>query len=455
MFSGRKMMQFRQWQNRFSFKALIVLALAALLLSACAPIAPAADSGMEMADEGPVTITWAMWGSPAEVATHQSVADAFMEEQDDIVIEILAEPWGDYFTKIQTLWASGDSSVVPDVLFLSPIVSYASEGVLENLDPWIEASGYNTDDYWPSLLEYAMYDGSVYGFPRDIGLEVLYYNKDIFDEVGVPYPDDTWTWDDLAAAAEQLTVVEDSGRVSRYALGMEGGKWMIWVMQKGGMALDDMRNPSSCALNEPGVVQAVQFFKDMIDNNYFMPPANMSQAGGDAAVFQSGQVAMIIQNASRVSAFNAAGMNYDVSVIPIPADGHRASAAGGAAWVMSALSDNKDEAWTFLSWLQSTNGGQRIYTASGEILPALQSTAKSDAFLNSGQPPANRQAFITEGENARMGRIGYFVEWSQIGGSFINPGRDQILIGEVSVEDGLNSICEQVDAFLEENGFPK
>jgi len=372
-------MQFRPWQNRFSFTALMVLALAALLLSACAPIAPAADSGMEMDDDGPVTITWAMWGSPAEVATHQSVADAFMEEQDDIVIEILAEPWGDYFTKIKTLWASGDSSVVPDVLFLSPIVNYASEGVLENLDPWIEASGYDVDDYWPSLLEYAMYDGSVYGFPRDIGLEVLYYNKDIFDEVGAPYPDDTWTWDDLAAISELLTVVEDSGRVSRYALGMEGGKWMIWVMQKGGMALDNMRNPSRCTMNEPGVVEAVQFFKDMIDNNYFMPPANMSQAGGDAAVFQSGQV----------------------------------------------------------------------------ILPALQSTAKSDAFLNSGQPPTNRQAFITEGENARMGRIGYFVEWSQIGGSFINPGRDQILIGEVGVADGLNSICEQVDAFLAENGFPK
>ena len=62
-------MQFRPWQNRFSFTALMVLALAALLLSACAPIAPAADSGMEMDDDGPVTITWAMWGSPAEVAT--------------------------------------------------------------------------------------------------------------------------------------------------------------------------------------------------------------------------------------------------------------------------------------------------------------------------------------------------------------------------------------------------
>ncbi len=447
-------MQIRQWQ------VLSILVLAALLLSACAPVAPSAsdaDSGAaEMpADEGPVTITWAMWGSPAEVATHQSVADAFMEERPEIQVEIAAEPWGDYFTKIRTLWASGDASVVPDVLFLSPIQSYASEGVLENLDPWIDKSGYNLDDYWPSLMEFATHEGSVYGFPRDIGLEVLYYNIDIFDEVGVPYPDESWTWNDLLAAAEQLTVVEDSGRVSRYALGMEGGKFMLWVMQNGGAPLDDMRNPSRCALAEPKVAEAMQFFKDMMDNNYAMPPANLNQAGGDAAVFQSGQVAMIIQNASRVSAFNAAGMNYDVAVVPIPDGGQRAAGAGGASWVMSALSDNKEEAWTFLQWLQSTDGGQRIYTASGEILPALQSTARSDAFLNSGQPPVNRQAFIIEGENAKIGRTGYFAEWSELNGSFISPGRDQIFTGEVSVEDGLAAICEQVDAFLAENGFPK
>lgn len=452
-------MQNRQWQL-----SVILLVLGALLLSACAMPPPpgtgmdsaAESTGAEMAaEEGPVTITWAMWGSPAEVATHQSVADAFMEDHPQIQIEIAAEPWGDYFTKIQTLWASGDASVIPDVLFLSPIQSYAAEGVLENLDPWIDQSGYNLDDYWPSLMEFAMYEGSVYGFPRDIGLEVLYYNKDIFDEVGVPYPDESWTWDDLLAAAEQLTVVEDNGRVARYALGMEGGKFQLWIGQNRGGILDDMRNPSSCTLNEPAAIEAVQFFKDMMDNNYAMQPANLSQAGGDAAVFQSGQVAMIIQNASRVSAFNAAGMNYDVAVVPIPEGGQRSAGAGGASWVMSALSDNKDEAWTFLQWLQSTEGGQRIYTASGEILPALQSTAKSDAFLNSGQPPANRQAFIMEGENAKIGRTGYFAEWRELSGSIINPGRDQIFAGEMSVGDGLAAICEQVDVYLADNGYPQ
>jgi multiple sugar transport system substrate-binding protein len=341
------------------------------------------------------------------------------------------------------------------VLFLFPVPRYAAEGVLENLDPYIEAAGYDLSDYWPALLESASYDGSIYGFPRDIGLEVLYYNKDIFDEVGLDYPTDEWTWDDLLAAAEQLTVVESSGQVTRYALGMEGGKYLLWVNQNRGSVLDDMRNPTRCTLSEPAAVEAINFFAGMMDDNYAMRDANLSQAGGDAAVFASGQVAMIIQNASRVSQFNAAGLNYDVAPVPIPSEGQRAASAGGAAWVMSAGSDNKDAAWTFLSWLQSTDGGQRIYTESGEIFPALQSTARSDAFLQSDQPPANRQAFLTEGENAMVGRFGYFPEWDELNGTVIDPVMQQIWAGETEPDAVLPGVCEQVDAYLAAEGFPK
>jgi multiple sugar transport system substrate-binding protein len=378
-----------------------------------------------------------------------------MAEHPDIKIETMNEPWNDYFTKIQTLWASGDASAVPDVLFLWPTPRYAADGVLENLDPWIEKSGYDLDDYWPALLESAMFEGSVYGFPRDIGLEVLYYNKDVFDEVGLDYPTEDWTWDDLLAAAEQLTDVEASGRVARYALGMEGGKYQLWIGQNGGSILDDMRNPSKCTMTEPAAVEAVEFFSTMMNNDYAMRDANLSQAGGDAAVFQGGQVAMIIQNASRVSAFNPAGMNYDVAPVPIPEGGQRSASAGGAAWTMSALSDNKEEAWAFLSWLQSTDGGQKIYTASGEIFPALRSTARSEAFLEAGQPPENRQAFLTEGENAKVGRFGYFPEWGELDGSIISPGLQRVWSGEATAAEALPQICEEVDAFLADNGYPK
>jgi len=449
-------------QKRWSLILLTTFLIVAM--SAC--VAPSsttapAESGGEVAAEAggdaaeSTTITWAMWGSPEEIATHQVVADAFMEEHPEITVEIYSQPWGDYFTSIQTLWASGDATAVPDVLFLSPVVNYAEQGVLENLDPFIEASGYPVEDYWPALLDFATYQGSVYGFPRDIGLEVLYYNKDIFDEVGVDYPTDSWTWDDFLAAAEQLKTVESSGQVTRYALGMEGGKYQLWMGQNKASFLDDMYNPTSCTMDSPESIQAIEFFANMMENNDAMRPANLNQAGGDAGVFANGQAAMIIQNASRISQFNTAELNYDVAVVPIPADGQRSASAAGAAWTMSALSDNKDAAWTFLSWLQSTDGGQRIYTESGEILPALQSTAKSDAFLGLDTPPANRQAFITEGENAKVGRTGYFAEWNELSSSIISPVMDSIWAGEAVPSEALPALCDQVDQFLADAGYPK
>ena len=161
-----------------------------------------------------------------------------------------------------------------------------------------------------------------------------------------------------------------SGAVKQYALAMENNnKYDKWVNQSGGAILDDLRNPSKCMLADPKSVAGVAFFADMINKGYAMRDADLTQANGDAGAFQSGQAAMIIQNTSRVSGFNKANMNYDVAVVPIPAGGKRWNPAGGAGWVMSAKSDNKDAAWTFIQWLQSANGGEKLYTGARRDLP--------------------------------------------------------------------------------------
>ncbi|MFN8468868.1 MAG: sugar ABC transporter substrate-binding protein [Caldilineaceae bacterium] len=438
----------------------VLMVVAVLMLAACAPVSPggaapaASTGGGEAAAAGPVTITWALWGSPEEVASHQRVADAFMQEHPDIKVEIWNQPWDDYFTKIQALWASGDTKVIPDIAFLWPTPQYAAEGVLENLDPYIEKANYNLDDYWPGLLESAKYNGSVYGFPRDIESNIIYYSKDMFDKAGVAYPSNDWTWDDFLAAAEKLTQKDASGNTTVYALAAEGGKWPKWVNQNGGAILDDYVNPTKCMLTEPASVQGIQFFSDMMNNGLAMRPADLNQAGGDAAVFSSGQAAMILQNSSRVSTFNQAGLNYDIAPAPIPAGGKRWNGAGGAAWVMSSGSDNKDAAWTFLQWLQSTDGGEKVYTEAGEIFPALQSVANSPAFMTD-KPPANKEGFIIEAGASGVGGFGYFPEWGELSGSVIEPGLEKVWAGEISAEEGAAEICKQVDAFLSDNGYPK
>ncbi len=416
--------------------------------------APTNGSAQASTSGEQVTLTWAFWGSPEEVATHEQVAQAFMQQHPNIQIQTYHQPFADYFTKLQTLWASGDASAIPDVMFMFPVPRYAADGVLENLDPYIQQSNYNTEDYWPALLDSVKYEDHIYGLPRDMSAEVLYYNKALFDQAGVAYPTDSWTWNDLQAAAQQLTQAEGE-RVSRYALGMEGGKYQLWVGQNGGSILDNMSNPSRCTLDEPQAVEAITFFADMMNNNQALRDANLNQAGGDQAVFQSQQAAMIIQNASRVPAFNEAGMDYDVAPVPTPSDGHRAASAGGAAWSISARSPNKDAAWTFVQWLQSTDGGQRLYTQTGEIFPALRSTARSDAFLQAQQPPANRQAFLTEGEGAKVGRFGLFAEWGELDSSVIGPALQRIWAGEGTPQDVLPGLCDQVDAFLQQRGYPK
>ncbi|MCX7706823.1 MAG: ABC transporter substrate-binding protein [Anaerolineae bacterium] len=438
---------------------LVVMMVATACVSPPAAPAPteapkaAAPAAAPKAAE-PVTLLWAFWGSPEEAASHKMVAEAFMKEHPEIKIETWNQPWNEYFTKIQALWASGDPKVIPDIAFLWPTPKYAAQGVLENLDPYIKKSNYNLNDYWGGLLESAKYKGSVYGFPRDIEVNILYYNKDMFDKAGLKYPDENWTWDDFRAALEKLTVKDASGKVTRYGLAMESGKYAKWVNQNGGAILDDYVNPSKCLLAEPKSVEAIKFFADLMAKGYAMRDADLNQAGGDEGAFLSGQAAMIIQNTSRVSAFNKAKLNYDVTVVPIPKGGKRWNAAGGAAWVMSAKSAHKDAAWTFLQWLQSTNGGQKIYTERGEIFPALQSTANSPAFMTN-QPPANKKAIVTEAAASGVGGFGYFPEWDELDSSIIGPALQRIWTGEVTAEQGLPALCKQVDQFLKDKGFPK
>ncbi len=236
-----------------------LLLIAVLLISACAApaAAPAAPAeGGDAADAGPVTLTWAFWGSPEEKASHERVAEPSWPSIRRSRSRLFHEPWGDYFTKVQALWASGDSSRFPTCSSSGRRPATRQKACWRT---WIRRSRRPATTWTttgPALLESASYDGSVYGFPRDIGFSVLYYNKDLFDAAGVEYPTEEWTWDDLTAAAEALTVVDANGRVTQYGLAMEGGKYAEWINQNMGSILDDMRNPVTCTLDQPRPWQA-------------------------------------------------------------------------------------------------------------------------------------------------------------------------------------------------------
>jgi multiple sugar transport system substrate-binding protein len=415
----------------------------------------AAFSSASLAQEQ-TTLLWGQWGSPEEIAIHQQVADAYMAQNPDVRIELWSQPWGDYFTKLDTLFAAGDGTAIPDVFFMSPVQRYADSGLIQNLDPLIEASGLDLTDYWPGALESTSLNGSVYGLPRDSGVEVLYYDRDDFDAAGLEYPTADWTWDDLRAAAEALTITDATGRVARYGLAAEGGKYFNFVGANGGGILDDVFNPSRAIIGEPEAVEAIEFFSGLMNDGFAWRDADLGQAGGDQAVFLADQASMFIQNASRVPALNAAGINYDVAPVPTAPDGGRqAGSANGAAWVLSALTDQPELAWEFIQFLQSPEGGAAIYFAAGDSFPPTQSSANSPVFLNPERGPENKEAWLIGAESASINGNGWFADWNELNSTIISPVLSSIWSGDAVPSEVLPTLAEDIDQFLADRGYPQ
>lgn len=111
----------------------------------------------------------------------------------------------DYDTKLTTMLASGDST---DVLTMKNLLSYSNYALRDQL---VDLSSHIKDlDTDPAMESYEMYDidGKTYAQPYRTDFWVLYYNKNLFDEAGLPYPDNL-TWEEYEELAKELSKPEE------------------------------------------------------------------------------------------------------------------------------------------------------------------------------------------------------------------------------------------------------
>ena len=135
----------------------------------------------------------------------EQMAAAFEEENPGIKIKVEMTPWEQYWTKMQ---ASGAGNTLPDIFWMHPeqVYEYARGGKIMDISERIEKSDKVDMDKFPSNVNNDFnIDGKQYAIPKDYSTFGLWYNKDIFDEKKIAYPDETWDWDKLKEAAGQLT----------------------------------------------------------------------------------------------------------------------------------------------------------------------------------------------------------------------------------------------------------
>ena len=293
----------RTFRSSRGARLLAAVATAGLVLAACgggatptpAPTAPPAsgEPGATPAGgyTGPeVTITYAIWGDPAELKSQQAVVDSFHAANPKITVDVSVSDWDAYWDKVQTGIAGG---AAPDVFAMDgPLFpDYQSRGVLLDLKPFIDRDGYDlTQLADQGVADFTTADGGQYGLPRDLNTVVLYYNKAMFDAAGVAYPDDTWDWAKLVEAGKQLTKdVDGDGTVDQWGFYTETTDmenfWLSAVWQNGGdvMAPDGQ----TTVLDTPEAAGGIQFLQDLIWKEKVMADPAIFAETGDA--FENGQ----------------------------------------------------------------------------------------------------------------------------------------------------------------------
>lgn len=374
---------------------IVLLALSACAAPAAAPAAPAAEDAAAPAADAvepsgeQVTITYAIWDNN-QLPAHEKIIEAFEAQHPNINVEPQVVPWGDYWTKLQTAVAGGEAY---DTFWMNgpnfPV--YADKGVLMDLQSLIDADALDMAKYPQALIDLYSYDGNVYGLPKDFDTIALFYNKDIFDQAGVAYPDATWTWENLTEAAQKLTDAEAGVWGFASTLEDQSNYWNF-IYQNDGQVINE--DGSQVMFDEPATCQALQYAYSFVADGSSPDGATMSSVDPSTQLFPGGKLAMITAGSWMVKPYVESGLNIDVA--PLPKGVQNATIIHGLGNVIWSGTQYPQEAWEWIKFLGSEEAAT-IQAESGTVIPAY--AGMQEIWVNA-VPTMNLQVFIDSLEYA-------------------------------------------------------
>ncbi len=358
--------------------------LTGIVLPACSP-QPEAN-----------TVSFMVFGDPAELAAYQQLVSAFEAAHPEIQIDLRHVPdQGDYRRKLAVDFSAG---APPDVMLLNyrRFARFAAESGLTPLDDYVAASDLiHPADFYPQAFNAFDYQNQLWCIAQNISSLVVYYNVDLFDQAGLAMPQANWRWEDFVAAARALTIDKDGdGVMDQYGAGIKPNIFRLapFIWQNGGTLVDNPQNPTRLTLDTPEAQSAFAWFINLQLVEGVVPDAAAEAAQDSESRFMNGTLAMFFNSRRGVPTYRTIeDFNWDVA--PLPYSQQPASILHSDGYCMAASAANKDAAWTFIAFANS-EAGQEIIAATGRTVPSLVSVANSPFFLNPEQKPVHSQVFL-------------------------------------------------------------
>jgi multiple sugar transport system substrate-binding protein len=379
-------------------------AAAVLLLGACS--SGSTDNGKDAAagydPAANVTITW--WtGQTADAETvAEKLAQEYHTAHPNVTVKTSpgAPTTDDLLTKLSAGFAGGD---YPDISYA--FGSWAGElgasGKTQDLTSYVADPSFGWDQFPPAARETATPDGKVIGIPAVVDNLALIYNKALFDKAGLPYPTDTWSWDDFRAAAKKLTDKSTNTYGTAYSVsGSEDTTWHLWPLlwQHGGKILDGTKP----AFNSDAGVAALETLRQMAVDDKSMYLDQTDEKYGP--LFNSGHVGMMLSGPWSLLDLKAAKLSYGVALLP-GYNGDHETVSGPDVWALFNHDDanRAGASRDFIKWLTSAQTDAKWNLAVGN-LPLRSAEQSTPAFAAYAKEYPGGDKFFANLANAKQAR---------------------------------------------------
>lgn len=403
-----------------------------LLLTACAPA------------KDPNTITFSTWGSPEEMAILKPLLSEFQQQHPEIKLNLLHVP-DKYFQKMHALIAA---NLAPDVMFLNNInfPVYASNQAFLELEPYLERSqSLKAADFYPKTLEGFRWQGKLQGLPRDASNLVVFYNKELFDKAGLPYPQPDWSYQQMVEIAKKLTLdANQDGHPEQFGMSFQDNFlfWFPYVWSQGGDILSADRQ--NFTLTQPAAIEGLQRAADLRHKHHVAPTASEAGTLKMSQMFMQGKLAMVVNGRWAVPLYRQ-NLTFGWDIVPFP-NGPAGSIvdADASGWVISKNSAAPDKAWQLVEFLAGKKASED-FTKPGLIIPARKDVAQSEIFMSPGQAPAHNKVFLDVLETGKpMPTVPY---WNAVIDT-VNQALEPVWEGKKSAKDALQGLDEKIKPLL-------
>jgi multiple sugar transport system substrate-binding protein len=430
---------------------LAVLLVVAFILTACAQQPPAAEPAAPAAEETEaaapaaaeeVVIRWRTRpDNQQEQDVYQKISDELSAKlaPEGIKLQYDPAPVTGYLDKLTTEFSAGNA---PDIVWIpgASTADYAGLGVIQDLMPFVSKDAdFKIADYYDAPMKELQQDGKLWGLPRDISTLVMYYNKDLFAKYGVDDPAELaakgeWTCENFERVAKELT--HEDEKIYGFSMSNWWGPWGWFVYSHGGSMFNAER--TACGLADPGSVKGLQFMSDLFNKDKVAPPPGIEGGVGETD-FLSGSIGMF-PNGRWMTPGMRQNAKFNWAVVEMPKCDAQSTWLFWGPYVMSAKTENPEQAWTVLKALTSPEVQAQV-AALGTNIPSNKDQAAVDAFLNS-KPPEDNQPFIAGAAYAQAEIPLYTGNWGDIVNGQYQPNIDNILYGKASVEDAVKAACD-------------